>query len=252
MLFSIRDRYIPEGLRPNFARFVQKAFGAKAREIGWKPKAGEDEQIRLLRPQLLATVADKGEDKALFDEANALAQRYLDDPRAVDNDLVDAVLGVAAHRGDQKLFDRLHEGAKKSKDQVQRGHLIEAMSQFRDPAIVKQALGILLRSELDPRETAFLMFQDDRMEDVTFSFLKQNFDAAVAQIPAELLGILPFVAGGFCDETHRADVEAFFKDRVAKLTGGAHNLAQTLEGISLCSALREAHQASLTAFLKKY
>jgi len=252
MLFSMRYAYIPDALRPNWARFVEKTFGPKAREIGWKPKPGEDEQIRLIRSNLLSVVADKGEDKALLEEANALAQRWLDDPRAVENDVVDGVLAVTAHRGDQKLFDRLYEGAKKAKDQVQRGHLIGGMSQFRDPAIVKKSLSILLRNELDARETAFLFFQDERMTDVTFSFLKENFDAVLKGIPGEIGGYLPFVAGGFCDEPHRADVEAFFKDRVTKLTGGPHNLAQVLEGISLCTALRDAHQASLAAFLKKY
>jgi alanyl aminopeptidase len=252
LLFAIRDPFVPEALRPNFARFIGKTFGPKAREIGWTPKPGEDEQIRLIRPTLLQVVADKGEDRALRAQAEVLAQRFLDDPRAVDNDTVSSALFVAARYGDKRLFDRLHEAAKKSKDQVQRSHLLRAMTAFQDPAIVKEALSIFLTDEFDIRDSMKLLFQNERMADVGFTFFKQNFDAIVKRLPGETRGNTPFIIESFCDEAHRTDADAFFKDRVAKLTGGPRNLAQALEGITLCSALRDAHQASIATFLKKY
>jgi alanyl aminopeptidase len=252
LVFAVRDAYIPAGLRPNFARFVEKALGARAREIGWKAKPAEDDQIGLLRPLLLWTVADKGEDKALRAEAQQLASRWLDDPRSIDNDIVDYVLSVAVRQGDKKLFGRLHEAAKKTKDQNQRSHLLQAMGGFLDPALVKESLSLFLGEEFDVRDSLNLLFVDERVADVGFDFFKQNFDALLSRVPGERLGSLPFLGASFCDDAHRADVEAFFKDRIDKLTGGPRNLARVLEGISLCSALRVAHQPSLTALLKKY
>jgi cytosol alanyl aminopeptidase len=252
LLFAVREAYVPAALRPNFARFVEKALSSRAREIGWKAKPGEDEQIQLLRPLLLSVVADKGEDKALRAEAQQLASRWLDDPRSIDNDVVDAILFVTARQGDKKLFDRLHEAAKKTKDQNQRNHLMQAMAGFQDPAIIKESLALFLSNEFDVRDSLTLLFLDERVAHVGFDFLKQNFDAVLARVPGERRGSLPFMGYSFCDDARRADVDTFFKDRIGKLTGGPRNLARVLEGISLCSALREAHQPSLGALLKKY
>ena len=47
-------------------------------------------------------------------------------------------------------------------------------------------------------------------------------------------------------------MEAFFKDRSTKYTGGPRNLDQVLESISLCAASKSANEASVAEFLKNY
>jgi alanyl aminopeptidase len=252
LVASLREPMIPEAERPRFAHFIGKTFGARARALGWTSKPHEDPQVRLLRPSLLTLVADRGGDQTLAAEADQLARRWLDDPRAVEADVIDAVLSVAAQRGDRAFFDRLRADAKKTKDDNRRRHLLGAMADFRDPAIVKEALGIVLGDEHDVRDTTGLLFEDVRMQDVTFGFVKQRFDALVARLPSDFVGNLPSVGEPFCDEGHRAEVESFFKDRAGKLLGGPRNLAKALERIRLCSTLREAQAGSLAGFLKKY
>ena len=83
-----------------------------------------------------------------------------------------------------------------------------------------------------------------------WEFLKENYDAIVARAPRESQGQIPSLASDFCDPQHRADVAAFFQDRAPKLLGGARTLAQTLEEIDLCVALRENQEPSVTGFLK--
>ena len=251
-LALLREQLVPEALRPSYARFLRKTFGARARAVGWRPRAGEDDHLRLLRPYLVPMVADRGEDEALIAEAQSLALRWLDDPGAVSPDVADAVLWVAATHGDRKLFDRLHAEARKAKDDRRLHRLLHGMASFRDPAIVRDALAILLTDELDARVGVDLLFQQDpRMQDVVFDFTRASFDVLAARVPGELRADLPFVGEPFCDEAHRSQVERFFKDRVAQLTGGPRNLAKTLERITLCSSLRRAQEASLTAFPKK-
>jgi uncharacterized phage protein gp47/JayE len=57
---------------------------------------------------------------------------------------------------------------------------------------------------------------------------------------------------GFCDEEHRADVEAFFKSSIARYTGGPRILSQVLEQISLCAAFKKAQLPNAEAFLAHY
>ncbi|APR79904.1 Aminopeptidase N [Minicystis rosea] len=252
LVAAVRDPMVPPALRPSFARFVQKAFGARAHAIGWLPKPSDDERTRMLRPSLLRSAADRGEDAALLAEAQALAGRWLDDASAVPPDMVGAVLAVAAGHGDRRLFDRFVAELAKTQDQTRRQNIVRALSSFRDPGLVRAALGVFLGETLDPRLGVELLWQDDRVADVAFDFVKQRYDAVLAKMPSPLHGDLPTLADPFCDEAHLADVKAFFTPRIEKLVGGPRNLAKAVERITLCNAQRRVHEPSLTSFLKKY
>jgi alanyl aminopeptidase len=220
----------------------------------WKATPGEDDDSRLLRPTVLGVVANDAEDGGLIEQARKLALAWLDDHKAVDRDMVDVVLNIAARLGDRALFDRFRAQAKKETDEDLRGTLLYNLGSFRDPAIVKTALPIILTDEFDTRQSLGILFGATLPEtrDIAYDFVKQNWDALIAKLPTDTGAFLPYVAGGYCDDQHRADVEAFFKDRSTKYTGGPRNLAQALEGISLCVANKNANQASVVEFLKNY
>jgi cytosol alanyl aminopeptidase len=251
LLGEMPDRIIPAELRPAFSRFVDKALSKRALEIGFRPKAGESDEVRLIRPIIVGAAGLRGENAALGAEADKLARAWLDDSSALEDDMVGVALTIAARRGDRALYDRFHAELGKAKNARRRNHLLAAMASFRDPAIVREALTLFLSKELDPRDALSLLFQDDRMVEVTFVFLKEHYDAIIARLPGELAADAPRFGESFCSEPDRAQVEAFFKDRIEKITGGPRNLAQALETISLCNAQRELHAASLAAFLKK-
>jgi alanyl aminopeptidase len=251
---GVRDSLIAEDLRPNYARFVRAMFGAKARAVGLTPRPGEDEQTRLLRPALLQLVANRGEDTALLAEARRITDRWLADAGSIDSDSADLAVSIAARRGDRALFDRLLAEARKAKEQKRRNVLLDGLASFRDPALRREALALIVSQDFDIRDTVWMMFpREERSTDVSVAFVKERFDALVARMPGELHGVLPRVGGNLCGEASRADLAAFFtKERVGRLTGGPRALAQTLEGISLCGAQREAQSASVAAFLKRY
>jgi alanyl aminopeptidase len=249
------NNLIPDELRPHYARYIRKIYGPRARALGWRPRKGEDDETRLLRPQLLGLVAGEGEDPVLIAEAGRLARRWLDDRRSLDGDLVGPILRIAARNGDRALFDRLHAEARKTTDLRQRNDLLWAMSAFRDAEILKAAFAIPLTDEFHPTEAMGLIWGpsgDPKTRPLAYEFVKTNFDALVAKLPRDEGAYLPYIAGGFCDEERRAEVEAFFKDRSTKFTGGPRVLAQVLEGIRLCTALKTAQQPSLEAFLMKF
>lgn len=250
---SVRQSHLAEAQRPAFARFVRDAFGPRARALGLRPKKGEDERIRLIRPWLTWVAAVRGEEPSLVAEAKKLAARWLDDATALEPEAVETVLAIAARNGDRALFDRLRKEARAAKDQKRRNQLIGALGGFQDPALIREAMSIVLSDELDVRETVWLLYpRSERAVPLAIEFVKQNFDALITRMPAELPGYLPRVGEALCDAAGRADLEAFFKERVGRITGGPRMLAQTLEGIAVCSALREAQAESLAAFLKGY
>jgi alanyl aminopeptidase len=243
----------PPELRANEARFLDRTFGARARGYGWRPKAGESPEERLVRPALLLTAANAGENAALVAEAKALASKWLDDARAVEPEAVDAVLAAAAAHGDRALFERMRAEAKKTTDDRRRGRILEAMAEFRDPAVAREVYALALADDFDIRESIWVLRSSNAYnEGAQWAFVRENFDALYARLPGEARTTLAEVGGDFCEEGRRAEYAEFFRDRAAKITGGPRRVAQVLEASALCIARRKAQEASLNAFLKKY
>src|SRR5262249_43736559 len=148
----------------------------------------------------------------------------LSDRKAIAPDMVGTVLGAAAHSGNRALWEKFHAAAKaEKKDRRERGRLLGAMSGFRDPAMVAENFKIALGDEFDPRESLALIYGatgDPSTRQLAYDFVKQHYGDIAARMPKDFGGRLAGVGAGFCDAQHRADIEAFFKDRVTKSPGG--------------------------------
>lgn len=251
---GLHQHLVQPSERASYQRFIAKLYGEKARKLGWLPKAGEDEDTRLLRPAVLGLVADEGEDKALQAEARALAIKWIADRKALSPDVANTVLHVAARSGDRALFDKFHAEAKKATDRHDRQMLLGSLGRFRDPAIGKAALQVVAGNEFDPREALSILQNlenDVATRPLAWEWVKANFDSLVKRLSAEMMAYGPHFAVPFCDEAHGKDMADYFHDRSPKLPGGPRLLAQATEEIELCRAYVGAQQASVSAFLKK-
>jgi alanyl aminopeptidase len=254
VITTLKQNLVPSSLRPSFSAFVRQTFGPRAKALGWKPHAGENEDAQLIRPPLLALVADVGEDPSLQTQAVRLAQDWLRDRRAIDRDSVETVLTVAAAHGGLRLFERFRAEAQKTSERLDRMRLVQALGAFRDPDILSTGLALTLSEEFEPRESIYIVIRaslDAETRDVGYTFVKQNFDALVRRLPRDFGAVLPNSGARYCDREHRADVEAFFKERSTQFTGGPRMLSQVLERISLCIALQQIQQSNVAAFFQR-
>jgi alanyl aminopeptidase len=252
---GVEGNLVPDERRANYERLLRRFFAPRARQLGWNPKPSEDEETQLLRPQLVGFVARAGREPALRGEAKKLAAAWLEDPKAIGTDTLGRILGIAAEEGDHALFERFRAHAKKVTDRRDRTHLLGALGRFQDPAIEREALGILLTGEFDIRDSLVILWTSlgyRATRDVAWNFFRSNFDGLVAKLPQEMRAILPRVGRDFCDSAHRADVEAFFRERVGKIVGAQRPLAQTLEAIDQCIALKADQERAVSEFLSKH
>ncbi len=252
------DRLVPDNLRPNYARYIEKTFGRHAAELGWSARPGEDEETKMLRATLVPFVAVTGNDKKLQEAARRLADGWLKDRQGVDPNMIGGVLSTAAAFGDRALFDTMVQELKKTQDRQQRQRIIGALGSFRNPVIEESAMDLVLRPDLDPRETLFVILGplgNHRTQRLPFEFVRSHYDELLQRLPSgggfDAGAVLPFVGGGFCDESSRKEFVGFFEDRAKKFIGGPRNYAQALEGIKLCEAQKAAHGADVAAFLEK-
>jgi alanyl aminopeptidase len=136
-----------------------------------------------------------------------------------------------------------------------RGLLLEALGEFREPALVERTLAMLLARRFDARETGQTLqaLASDRLTRArTYEWVKASYDRLVEQLPQRYASYLPYVGAGFCDAERRADVAAFFGPRVGGLPGGEQLLEETLERIEVCTARRAANAAGVAEFLAAY
>jgi alanyl aminopeptidase len=252
---GLQDNLVAKELLARYRQYLLDVYGGRARDLGWKTKAGESEDTRFLRPAVLEVVANQAEDSELIAQAKQLALAWLDDHKAVDPDMVGVVLTTAARYGDRDLFDRMRAAAKKEKEENFRGTLLFSLGSFQDPEIIKVALPIVLSDEFDSRESLSILWgptQRRQTRDFAYDFVKQNWDALIAKLPTDTGSFLPYVAAGYCDSQHRQDADSFFSGRSTKYTGGPRVLTQVLEGIDLCVAYKNAQEASVAEFLETY
>jgi alanyl aminopeptidase len=254
-----RAYLVPDNLKPNYKKFLLANFQARAHELGWTPKPGESDDIKLLRPSLVRTVATWGGDEELARQGRDLAEQWFKNRDSIDPNMVNSVLGTAAFYGDKALFERFLAEFKNTQDKQIRGRLIGAMGSFRDPAAIEAGMNALVSGEVPFMEGAFLLFNgqnDASTRKLPFEFLKAHYDQVVSKMPSgggfDFGSYLPQVGGSYCDAQSRADLEGFFKPRVDKFVGAPRALSQVLEAIDLCIAQVAAQRPSVEAFLQKY
>jgi alanyl aminopeptidase len=253
MVTAVRDsRWISDSLRPAYTKLVRDSFGARARGLGWLPKKGDDEDTRILRNTIVPLVADHGEDPALIAEAKKLAAAWLRDRKAVDAEAVDGVLAVAAQNGDRAQFESWLQEARAEKDRLRRRRLLAALGAYRDPALVKQSLELLLDDTIEWRDMSGVLWAAQRWpgsQPIAWSFVREKFDALAARMPRDSEANLMWAATGLCDQTAARELTEFFAERAARLTKGPRTLAQAQESLQLCAALRARQSASAAKFL---
>ncbi|QRK09152.1 M1 family metallopeptidase [Archangium violaceum] len=252
---SVRRELIPESLRPRYAAFVRRTFGDKAHALGLRPRPGEDEATRLLRPTLVKAVADLGRDESLQTQSLELTRKWLEDRRAISPEMVEVVLRLGARKGDAALHQRMLAEARGTSDPAERGALLGALGAFNDPTLVRASIALLLSDDFSPLEVIMYMAGELMNEEVPrellYTYVKDHYDALTERLPHEARGAAPTLGVAFCDPAHRQDIEAFFKERSAHHPGGPKFLAQTLERVDLCIAQREALRPGLMRFLTR-
>ncbi|QQR43259.1 M1 family metallopeptidase [Myxococcus xanthus] len=255
LVASVRDDFVPRAAWPNRARFVRGLFGGQARQLGFVPRPGESDDVRMLRPRLVWMVAQSGEDALLRTEAGKLALRWLDDRRSLSMDAAQGVLGGAAASGDAVLHQRMLEALRTTTESRERDLLFTALGGFQDAALASASRALLLAPDVDTREALPILFRQLEEQSTragAFDFLREHFETLRERLPRDIAPWLLGTGGFFCDAEHRARFAAFFAPYAPTFEGGERALAQALERVDLCIAQREALRPGLERFLRRY
>ena len=133
---------------------VQKTYRGFARQllapifakVGWDAKAGEDQNIVLLRASLLGALS-QFDDPGVIQEARRRFAAYLRNPAAIGADARRSVLAIVARHADGATWDSLHDLARKETNTLAKQELYTRLGLALDRKLVDKALAVTLTDE---------------------------------------------------------------------------------------------------------
>ena len=256
-IFGSARTLVPQDQRQSFEHLVGRTFADRARKLGWRPGANEDDETRLLRSSLLAAVLNWGNEKDLDAEARSLTLKWLSDRTALDPGVTRSIVFGAARKSDKELFTGLRTAAEELSDVTERGFATGALGSVVDPQIAREALQWVLTTKRPPNERMNVLFGlgvKPETAPVQWEFVQQNYSRIMERLPDQMSidrgTLIIEMVGGLCTARARKEVQTFFAERSTALSGGPRALAQTLEKIDLCVARRTAQEPPMVRYLQ--
>ena len=213
----------------------------------------------LLVPTIASRLVYLGQDETLKTEMAAKGAAYLGlngkaNKKAIAPNLAGLALAQVMKANGEAAYAPLLELATNG-SAFEKGISLGAMSATTDKAIANKLRDLALAkdSPLTGRQSNSLvsgLLGSDAHGEETWNWLKDNFVTFVERkVPDVRLGGMPGFARGFCSIERRDEVKAFFEGQADIIPGYERSLAQTVERIELCAALKDAKGKELTAAL---
>ena len=254
---TMKTTWLPESAHDDLARFTQDLYAERYARI----KDAHNIEADLLAPTLAARLVNFGGDTALAKEFADAGASYLGlDGDANKKALAPNMLGLGLSevfkvRGEAALpglMEMVRTGSP-----AEKGSALNALGNTTDQDIAARLREDALSNTdtFTGRQASGLiagLLGNSKTQAETWVWFQTNFDAFVeARVADVRRGTMPRYAGGFCDVKSASDVKAFFESKADIIPGYERSLAQTLEGISLCVALKQAKSEELVAALAK-
>jgi alanyl aminopeptidase len=178
------------------------------------------------------------------------------DPDAVPASELETVFSVGVQDIGEPFFDLLLKQAIASQDPAFRGSATGALARVEDPELVRKLQAALLAGEFKGTEALGIVARQmvrSATTDLTYAWIRDNDDAIIQRVPESFRSrVLPSLGGSFCSAELADEWQAFVESHGDELPGYERPLAQAVENVRLCAALREAKGAELIAAFENY
>lgn len=170
---------------------------------------------------------------------------------AVDNELIDLALAVAADSLGQPFFARLEQALQQESGGESRRRLVNALAQVQSPALAQQVRQMALRDSIHINEILSLLqpqMSVATLRNDTWRFVQDNFDALLARLAAKDAQRLLSMAASLCSAEAADALQLWLTTHQSRIPGGIRAAAQALETMHLCVAEDVAQSAAVRAY----
>ncbi len=250
-LKQIGDDFVDSETEKAFSAFVDETLADRFSTVGAEPRPGDSEALIQMRPRLMRVLGEYGSDPAVREAAADLTERFLEAPGSVETNLAREALRVTAMYDDGSLYDDYIAAYRSAQNANEKTVVLTAIY-FEDADTVWKHLDFTMTEEVASGDAAtgltlYSMLLEDNT--IVFDWLKENFDAFSAKLPAYYQQFMPQVIGGGCSEASLGRLQAFFADREPDYRT---SLAKAVESAQGCISRRNKHAADLKVFLASY
>lgn len=219
--------------------------------IGPTSQAGESPAAVGLRRRLMQGLAAAG-DEGVRATARTMGEAYLGDPTSIDPELVAWAMGVWVEDAPPTVQEDLLSRAMAATDPGLRARWLGWAGAVRGPEATGRALELALASGTTFGDMFALLggVADAHEDDEAFvpNWVMEHYDEVAAKLPPQFRMRLAGLGGG-CDMALFERTRDFFQVPSRMVPGVERVLAETEAGVTACVARREAHGASVRAFL---
>jgi alanyl aminopeptidase len=221
----------------------------------------DDAGTALLRQRMQRFLVVAAKDQAMREPLarQAAARIGLDgepDSSAATASELETILSVGVQDIGEPFFDLLLEQAQTDEDPAFRAAARGALARVEDPVLVRKLQAALQEGKFQGSEFLGIVFRQMAREattELTYEWLVEDYDEIIEQLPDSYRArAVPAFGSAFCSAERADGWQAFIEARADQLPGYERSLAQAIETVRLCAALREAKAAELVTALQNY
>ena len=250
--FAYVNRIIDDDARSALEALVRQRVGPAARRLGWMPQPGEDELTRQMRGDLLRAVGVLGDDEEIQAEARQLFARYRADERAVDPNVVPALIAILARAGDEAEYEEFRERFRHARSPQEEQRYLYALAAFRQPALITQTLQHTVDGEIRSQDAPYVVraiLVSVWGRGLAWEFVKGHWETMRRQYPPSAFRRLFDGVSALVRPEWEQEVRAFFPAHEIEL--GGKILDQYLEQLRVAIRFREREAARIAAYLAR-
>jgi len=256
----IREYLATDARRPALDAYAASLYAPRATALGLRRLPSDTDAITQLRVRLTEFLAFTTHDAALRRALNDQGRLALGldgtgtvDLSRVDSDIRGAALKVAVQDSGEPAFKAVLGELAINHQTRQRYELLAALGATHDPNLGEQARDYGTTSAVAVGELRFLYggsVAEPENDDAFWQWLKTHYDALAVRLQDQFQSVvIRLAAVNRCSKPQSDELRTWFAPRIASIVGGDRVLAQSLEAIDQCTALREhVGEASLASW----
>lgn len=238
-LGSIRNAWIFESDETKTAlkTFQRNLTSAKAHELGWTFKEGDDNNLQQFRALMFSGAGLAGDEKIIAAAKEMFSQFTKGDRTAIHPNIRGAVYAIMLqYDGSKTVYETILNEYRSAKTSDERNTALRSLGRAKDPELIKRSIELAMSSDEVRSQDIYMPLGGLRSHregiEALFEAMKAHWDSLVKRLPPGLsmLGsVVQLCTNGFTHPDQREQVEKFFKDRSTK--GFDQGLAQSLDAI---------------------
>ena len=249
----IGDYLVTDNDREAYEQWVRRLFSPIAKELGWSPKPGENDETKSLRARIMSVLGHAGRDPEVIAEARKLTEQALRDPATIDHTIALTAFRLAGENGDSALYNELMNHLQQKGGSLEDYYIyFQAIARFRDPKLLQRTLDFAVSPSVRTQDSLGLIsavMQNPAGTRVAWDFVRSHW-TDIAKVgggftSGEVVGATSVI----CDSGMRDEVQDFFATH--KVATAERTLKQSLERINYCVDLKSHQTSQLASWLEQ-